>query len=294
MSSTRPSILNLRLQSRPESAGVVRTMLTGIAGPLRLPSKVLDDLKTAISEACNNAVEHAYRGDSGVIAVHVEVQPDAVSATVRDWGGGFQQIAPAAGDRMRVGLPLINALADRAEFLSAPGSGTEVRLEFDLQHDAQRAELLDRLDRSEDLEAWAPWRRGLSGELVVTLLPAELLASVLGPLTSAFAARSRFSLERFSDVYLATSVIVEHVMATTSSSRISFALSGAEHQLDLAIGPLRADAGRRLQAATAATDAAAPLASLMDELGSEPIGESELLRVVLVNHDDCLSGAKSS
>ena len=61
--------------------------------------------------------------------------------TVRDWGGGFQQLAPA-GDRLRVGLPLINALADRAEFLTAPGSGTEVRMGFDLRHDPRRTDML--------------------------------------------------------------------------------------------------------------------------------------------------------
>jgi hypothetical protein len=37
---------------------------------------------------------------------------------------------------------------------------------------------------------------GLSGDVVVTLLPRELLPSVLEPLARRLAARARFSLER--------------------------------------------------------------------------------------------------
>jgi hypothetical protein len=113
--------------------------------------------------------------------------------------------------------PLINALADPAEFLTAPGSGTEVRMSFDIRHDQRRGDLLARLEEAEDLEAWAPWRRGLSGDVLVTLLPVELLGEVLEPLTSALTARSRFSLERFSDVFLLTRAIAEHVRSTASS-----------------------------------------------------------------------------
>ena len=82
---------------------------------------------------------------------------------------------------------------------------------FDLRHDPRRTDMLVRLEDTEDLEAWMPWRRGLAGDVVVTLLPRELLPSVLEPLTSALAARSRFSLERFSDVYIVTRAVCRHV-----------------------------------------------------------------------------------
>jgi anti-sigma regulatory factor (Ser/Thr protein kinase) len=275
MVAGRPGILNLRLNSHPDSAGLVRSALGGLAAPFALRPELLNDLKTAISEACNNAVDHAYRGQSGAIAVRVDIQVGSVEATVRDWGGGFQQLAPA-GNRLRMGLPLINALADRAEFLTAPGSGTEVRMAFDIRHDPKRDASLVRLEESEDLEAWTPWRRGLSGDVVVTLLPRELLAGVLEPLTSALAARSRFSLERFSDVFLVTRAIAEHVDATASSARISFALRAGDDQLDLTIGPLRAGASRELQGS---------VTQLITEVASETIDRSELLRIAVKDHD---------
>jgi anti-sigma regulatory factor (Ser/Thr protein kinase) len=237
MATARPAILNLRLNSRPDSAGLVRAALGGLAEPFALRPELVNDLKTAISEACNNAVEHAYRGESGAIAVHLDVGLEVVEVSVRDWGGGFQKLAPT-GDHLRVGLPVINALADRAEFLTAPGSGTEVRMGFDMRHDPRRDDLLARVEDSEDLEAWTPWRRGLTGDVVVTLLPSELLTGVLEPISRALAARARFSLERFSDVYLA------------------------------------------LRAGT--TEALRPqIAGAADELSTEPLDGSELLRVVV-------------
>jgi anti-sigma regulatory factor (Ser/Thr protein kinase) len=281
MAAGRPGVLNLRLNSRPESAGLVRSALGGLAGPFALRSELLSDLKTAVSEALNNAVDHAYRGQSGAIAVHVDVQLDSVEVTVRDWGGGFQHFAPA-GDRLRVGLPLINALASRAEFRTAPGSGTEVRMGFDIRHDSRRDELLARLEeRREDLEAWTPWRRGLSGDVVVTLLPGELLAGVLQPLTSALAARSRFSLERFSDVFLMTRAIAELIDTAANSTRVSFALAASEDELELTIGPLRAGAGAEYRSALE-EGSAVPLS---DQLTVEPVERSELLRVVLRDGD---------
>jgi serine/threonine-protein kinase RsbW len=264
-----PAILNLRLNSRPDCAGLVRAALGGLAEPFALRSELLNDLKTSISEACNNAVEHAYRGQSGAIAVRVDIGLEGIEASVRDWGDGFQHLAPAA-QRMRVGLPLINALADRAEFLTAPGSGTEVRMAFDIRHDPRRDDLLARVEKSKDLEAWAPWRRGLAGDVVVSLLPCELLPGVLEPLSNALAARARFSLEHFSDVYLVTRSLAAHVMSAASSGRVSFAASAGERRLDLIIGPLRTGSGEALRSRVAAR---------ADELEIEPIERSELLRV---------------
>ena len=289
MVSGRPSALNLRLNSRPDTAGLVRAVIGGLAAPFALRTELVNDLKTVVSEACNNAVDHAYRGESGTIAVRLDIQLEEIEMTVRDWGGGFQQVAPA-GDHLRVGLPLINALADRAEFLTAPGSGTEVRMGFDLRHDPRRTDMLVRVEDSEDLEAWMPWRRGLTGDVVVTLLPVELLANVLEPLASALAARSRFSLERFSDVYIVTRAITKHVRAAANSSRVSFSLTARDQRLELTIGPLKTGSGERLQAIGPSDEHDGSVVELADELGFETLDHSELLRVVLIDHERDLTG----
>lgn len=284
-------MLNLRLKSRPDTAGLVRAVLGGIAKPFALRPELVNDLKTVVSEACNNAVDHAYRGESGAIAVRVDIQLEEIEVTVRDWGGGFQQLAPA-GDRLRVGLPLINALADRAEFLTAPGSGTEVRMGFDLRHDPRRTDVLVHLEDAEDLESWLPWRRGLAGDVVVTLLAQALLPNVLEPLTSALAARSRFSLERFSDVYIVTRAVCKHVRTAASSSRVTFSLAACDQRLELTIGPLGVGTGERLQAIDPDAGNDHSVAELADEIAFEQLEHSELLRVVLIDRERDLSGTR--
>ena len=160
---------------------------------------------------------------------------------------------------------------------------------FDLRHDPRRTEMLVRLEDAEDPEAWMPWRRGLTGDVVVTMLPTELLPAVLEPLTSALCARSRFSLERFSDVYIVARALTKHVSACASGSRVSFSLTAREQRIELTIGPLRPGSGERLQAVGTA-DQDAPVVELADELAFEALDHFELLRVVLIDHERDLSG----
>jgi len=99
----------------------------------------------------------------------------------------------------------------------------------------------------------------------------------------------RFSLERFSDVYLLTRAIAAHVQSAASSGRVSFALAADEQRLDLTIGPLRAGASRELESLAASDRPEADVARLADELVCEQIDGSELLRVVV---KDCESAAR--
>ena len=288
MVSGRPSALNLRLNSRPDTAGLVRAVIGGLAAPFALRPEMVNDLKTVVSEACNNAVDHAYRGESGAIAVRLDIQLEEIELTVRDWGGGFQELAPA-GDHLRVGLPLINALADRAEFLTAPGSGTEVRMGFDLRHDPRRTEMLVRVEDSEDLEAWMPWRRGLSGDVVVTLLPR-------GPARQR--ARATRECTGREVAVLAGAVLRRlHRHARDHQARASGREQRPAQLLADRPGPAaRADdrSAQGRQRRTAAGDRPsdehdASVIELADELAFETLDHSELLRVVLIDHERDLS-----
>jgi len=87
-------------------------------------------------------------------------------------------------------------------------------------------------------------------------------------------------------VFLVTRAITEHVQAFASSGRVSFALGSSGHQLALTIGPFRAGASQQLQETSEST-----VVQLADELVSEVIDGSELLRIVLRNHDRDRSAA---
>ena len=115
--------LTLELDSRPETLTLVRGMLGGIAELLTMDAELLDDVKTAVSEACNNVVLHAYPDGSGPLSVCLNFTEAGIEVTVRDHGVGIPEIA-ADDDRVQgVGLPVIRALARRADVPLDAGRG---------------------------------------------------------------------------------------------------------------------------------------------------------------------------
>ena len=164
---TTPTI-RLELQSRPESLTLVRAMLAGLATPLALDPELLGDVKTAVSEACNNVVIHAYPDQPGPLRVDLALD-----------GGGIGRTAPAEGP-MSVGLALIRTLAEHAEVRDAPGGGTEVRMTFARQ-DSVAPPPPTAPASSVGLEPQ------LHGDVVVTLYPVTLLSGLLTDAISAYA-----------------------------------------------------------------------------------------------------------
>jgi serine/threonine-protein kinase RsbW len=278
------STVHLELVSDPESVALVRAMLSGVAELLDFDNELLDDLNTTVSEACNNVVVHAYRGEKGPLIVHLEAHEDEVEVRICDHGGGFQAAAPA-DHHIGAGLSLISALADRAEFFNGPGGGTEVRVAFGVRATGEPP-LHDDLDGG-CAKGAVP---DIPGDVVVTLAPIELLAGVLGRMARLLAARARFSLERFSDLYLLVDEVSAHARRQASSPRMSFALSADANRLQLSIGPLREGTEPPAQGAASAAQSAAPLQQLADELWIEPMDHSQVLRVVVEDRELAFAG----
>jgi anti-sigma regulatory factor (Ser/Thr protein kinase) len=120
--------LRLELESVPASVALVRSVIRMSARTAGVDHELVDDMRTAVSEACNNAVLHAYGRATGPLIFSLTVRADSVEAVVRDHGGG---IRPGTGRNrgLGMGVALINSLADRAEFESSE-TGTEVRMLF--------------------------------------------------------------------------------------------------------------------------------------------------------------------
>jgi anti-sigma regulatory factor (Ser/Thr protein kinase) len=120
--------LRLELPSEPDCVGLVRSVIGLFARAGDLAPGLVDDMRTAISEACNNVVMHAYPGSTGPLIFSIAVGGDTIEAIVRDHGCG---IRPGSGRNrgLGMGVTLINSLADRAEFESSE-LGTEVRIRF--------------------------------------------------------------------------------------------------------------------------------------------------------------------
>ncbi|HWE32538.1 MAG TPA: ATP-binding protein [Solirubrobacteraceae bacterium] len=269
--------VRLELSSWPESVTLVRSVLAALGEALALDPELLDDLKTAISEACNNVVLHAYPGTVGPMFVELAVSRTRVEVTVEDFGGGIKHLSHS-DDRMGVGLAVISALAERAEFLSEADAGTTVRMSFA----GGSAEISESAPSGVGATPTAAEVK-LSGDVVATVTPVELLARVLGRAARATAARAHFTVDRFADLTLITNALGDCAVESHDGQPVGFSILSAPRRLELAIGPLRNGSGAELSDSAAAGEPAATLGRLVDELRVEPDGAHELLRVVFAD-----------
>lgn len=93
---------------------------------------LVDDVKTALTEACDNAIVHGYSGNAeGEVEIFASGVPGkSLELSVRDQGHGLM---PNHGEEgLGMGLPLIAAVADQYQLSGGSGGGTEVRMCFGL------------------------------------------------------------------------------------------------------------------------------------------------------------------
>jgi len=192
-------------------------------GP-RIAPDLLGDVKTALTEACMNAVVHAYpdEGD-GEFQVNVLLEPERVTVEVRDWGVGIHPRPLASAPGLRIGLPLIAALTDDFEIRSG-SEGTSVIVCFDLE----------RAGEPEGPQEPAPARA--EDETVVRLHSTDGTSPSFAPALTMLAARSDLSVDRLSDLQ----VLGDLLGAAGTKSQEGLRLSVREDGRGLAIrvGPL--------------------------------------------------------
>jgi serine/threonine-protein kinase RsbW len=269
--------ISLRLDSSPETLTLVRGMLGGVAELLQLDPELLDDLKTAVSEACNNVVMHAYDEGSGPLWVCLYVEPDGIEVVVRDRGRGIPELT-SSDDRLQgVGIPIMRALATETAFRPLREGGVEVWMQFASRRDGRPLYTQPVPAAPED-----GWTERLDGDAIVSLSPVSFVGGVLGRLARAMAARARFSLDRFSDVYLVTDALAAHAVQAASASRVGFGISTDTRRLEVTIGPFRPGASSEL-AAGAQSEVGSALRLLSDELDVRRENGSEMLHVVMLD-----------
>jgi stage II sporulation protein AB (anti-sigma F factor) len=123
--------LHERFRALPAEVGRLRkTLLLFVRSECRgcCSQQFADDLALAFTEACSNAVVHAYPGDAqGWIVVEARVTDGRLTMDVVDDGVGLSHEACSSGRGM--GFVLMRGLAD-VEVTSRASGGTRVRLEL--------------------------------------------------------------------------------------------------------------------------------------------------------------------
>ena len=129
-----PSILGYEKVAMDSVASVARTM--GFS-----PAQV-EDLKTAVSEACLNAIDHGNKLNASMkVGVVLTMEKSKLQVTVRDEGRGIGSVGvPSIEDKVEGrdeprgwGTFLIKSLMDEVEFEDTPEGGNLVRMVIHLK-----------------------------------------------------------------------------------------------------------------------------------------------------------------
>jgi len=251
--------VRLTLPAVPENVAVVRQALTGMTEALGIGPGVLADMKTAVSEACNNVVVHAYedRAAERPVEIKAVASNGDVAVTVSDRGRG---ITPGEtnldADRDGVGLSLITALTAAVVIGGEPGRGTEVRMQF----------VPDPDDPAHDPDLPQP---GASA----------LLAGVLGRTVAMLAARANFSLDRLSDAQLVSDAVAAHALGHAAEGALCVEVDDDERALAIRVGPLAADGGKRVVDESDLPGVGLLLEQLVDDVDVRRDGGGETLEL---------------
>jgi serine/threonine-protein kinase RsbW len=229
-----PPNVSLTLSNQPDNVVLVREALSAMADAVGVDGVELNDIRTAVTEACNNVVLHAYEGEEGPLELELYVGSDAVEVVVRDNGTGIRPHIRADGEAaLGIGLSIIQALAPRVEFRDVAGGGTEVRMEFTTTGSRTLQALVQNGFHPPDVA-----RSQLATTTGLALAPSELARKVLPRVICVLAARARFTTDRIADAELVADALVAQASQASALEHLKMSVSVEPRSLELRVGPL--------------------------------------------------------
>jgi serine/threonine-protein kinase RsbW len=131
------SVVRLTFPAKADYLLLARLALSGVVRHLRFEDEQVADLKLAVTEACGNAVRHAYAGEAGPVGLAFVLSDDRLVMIVEDQGEGIDEgiegevpqepaLAPPEGG---MGMTIIRTVVDELDVEpGADGRGTVVRM----------------------------------------------------------------------------------------------------------------------------------------------------------------------
>ena len=259
-------IISMTMASAEENVLLVREALVGMSYALDLDAVALEDILTAVTEACNNVVLHAYPRGAGPLLFEVSGENDVIEAVVRDHGVGVRpKLRSSRAQIAGIGIPVIQSLAQRVEF-RRPSSdgGTEVRMEFE----ARPAGTLNGI-ASEVSSVPLPFQYD-PASVAITVAPSRLLRSMLPRLLGVLGAQADFSTSRLSDVHILADALAAHAPDALEVDGLALIASVTPRSLQLCVGPLSAAGSERLLDAAAIPSLGSVIERLTDGHSMSP------------------------
>lgn len=272
---SEPPNVSLALSNQPDNVLLVRETLSGMAETVGVDGVDLNDIRTAVTEACNNVVLHAYEGEEGPLHVEVYLSADVVEVVVRDHGTGIKPHIRDEKAALGIGLSIIQALAPRVEFRDVAGGGTEVRMEFA----TPSAQALD-VPARDDFEPPNVKRSDLATTTGLAVAPDVLAHKVLPRVMCVLAARAHFTTDRISDAELVANVLVSEAFASSTGDHLNVSVVVSSRSLDVRVGPL--DTGTAERVISSTLGGVGPIIErLTDDRNIAAVGGSEMLELRL-------------
>ena len=122
--------LTLQMPADQDTLPLVRQALRSLGETVDADVEALEDAELAVTEACANAVEHAYADGKGDIEVRFSPGEDELHVSVADHGVGIPVDVRTSGAGDGFGLPMIDSIATSVDF--ADGDGTEITMALPL------------------------------------------------------------------------------------------------------------------------------------------------------------------
>jgi serine/threonine-protein kinase RsbW len=146
MRAHKPTTVEVRLPSRLGYEKVAMSTAAAVATLMGFRQDRIEDLKTAVAEACINAIEHGNRlNEDRSVGVVLSAGTDALEVKVLDDGKGLHCMPPKPDIDRKIhgeqeprgmGVFLIQALVDEAEWVEGTnGKSSYVRLVIRLRKD---------------------------------------------------------------------------------------------------------------------------------------------------------------
>lgn len=128
------SVVKLTFPAKADYLLLARLALSGLARAYPFEPELLADLKLAVTEACGNAVRHAYVDESGTVTVGFALTDDRIEMVVADEGTGvgvpdLDEVSLPDHLESGMGMAIIREIVDELRVEDgADGRGTVVRM----------------------------------------------------------------------------------------------------------------------------------------------------------------------
>jgi len=220
--------LRLRVPAIEDSLPVARQVLRALGDTVAAEADALEDAELALTEACANAVEHAYPDRDGMMEITLSPQGDSMLVSVRDFGKGMPPAGADPPGGRGHGLMMIEGIARAVEIRGDDG-GTEVAMTLGMGE---------------------PVHQSVDGA-VPGVQPAE---RVVRRLVAVVAAQSDMPMDRTLEALLVSEMAARNSLRRLVGDHAKLRVTRSASNVELRFGPLEEHGG---EAAVRESDVAA-------------------------------------